>query len=56
MSIQSELFNLEAPTKVREAGKQIDKAIDAGLRPPMELVAYVRQWVVRNMRNNRYGR
>lgn len=56
MSIQAELQALSAPRNVVDAGKQIDQATQAGLRAPMELVAYVRGWVTRNMGNNRYGR
>lgn len=56
MSIQTELKALHAPAKIMQAGKLIDESASAGLRPPMELVAYVRGWVTRNMGNNRYGR
>lgn len=55
MSIEADLKLLGAPSKVLEAGREIDAASDAKINPPMELVAYVRGWVVRNRGNNRYG-
>lgn len=56
MSVAADLQRLNAPRKVVEAGEEIDKASDARINPPMELVAYVRGWVVRNQGNDRYGR
>jgi hypothetical protein len=56
MSIANDLRRLSAPRKVVEAGVALDEAIQARLSPPVALAAYVREWVARNMRNNRYGR
>lgn len=56
MSIQSDLKRLDAPNRVLEAGKELDEQAAAGLPLSMALSAYVRDWVTRNMGNNRYGR
>ena len=56
MSIETELKTLCAPRKVLEAGVAIDHAVQANLSPPSEFVRYVRDWVSRNMGNDRYGR
>jgi hypothetical protein len=56
MSIANDLKRLSAPRKVVEAGVALDEAIQARLSPSVALVAYVREWVTRNMGNNRYGR
>jgi hypothetical protein len=56
MSIANDLRRLSAPRKVVEAGVALDEAIQARLSPPAALAAYVREWVTRNMGNNRYGR
>jgi hypothetical protein len=53
--IADELKALSAPRKVVEAGVLLDEASAARIRPSGELVAYVREWVTRNMGNNRYG-
>lgn len=53
--IADELKALSAPRKVVEAGVLLDEAFAACIRPSSELVAYVREWVTRNMGNNRYG-
>jgi hypothetical protein len=55
MCIEEELVALGAPSKVRQAGCEIDEAHAAKLTPSRELVAYVRDWVTRNRGNNRYG-
>lgn len=54
--IAQELEGMRAPRKVVDAGREIDAATTAGIRPAMELVCYVRAWVTRNRGNNRYGR
>lgn len=56
MSIEQDLIDLDAPTKVREAGRECDAASQAGLRPPRALAEYIQQWVNRNRGNNRYGK
>lgn len=56
MSVSTDLERLEAPRPVLDAGRRIDAAVQAGLSPPTELVAYVRQWVTKTRGNNRYGR
>lgn len=56
MSIYNELQELNAPSKVLQAGQEIDKHVQAGIPPSREFVAYVRDWVTRNQGNNRYGK
>lgn len=56
MSLALELQGLKAPSKVVEAGQEIDKRVQAGLTPSREFVTYVREWVTRNQGNNRYGK
>ena len=56
MSLYSELQGLSAPSKVLQAGQEIDKRVQAGLTPSREFVQYVRDWVTRNQGNNRYGK
>lgn len=56
MSIYNELQGLNAPSKVLQAGQEIDKNVQAGIPPSREFVAYVRDWVTRNQGNNRYGK
>lgn len=56
MMIALELQAMQAPRNVVDAGKEIDKRVQAGLRPPMEYVAYVRNWVNKQRENNRYGK
>ena len=56
MSIYKELQGLNAPSKVLQAGQEIDNNVQAGILPSHEFVAYVRDWVTRNQGNNRYGK
>ena len=56
MSIKTELAELNAPRNVRDAGNEIQKSLDAGLRPPYGLVTYVERWVSRQREQNRWGK
>jgi len=56
MSIKHELEAEGAPPKVVEAGELIDRYTQANLRPPADVLLYVRQWVANNRGNDRYGK
>jgi hypothetical protein len=56
MSVAADLKRLSAPRKVVEAGEEIDKQVQANVPVSVSLTAYVKNWVTRNMGNNRYGR
>jgi hypothetical protein len=55
MSVASDLKRLSAPRKVVEAGEEIDKQVLANVPVSVSLTSYVKDWVTRNMGNNRYG-
>jgi hypothetical protein len=56
MSICDELNDLNAPRKVKEAGEEVQKYLDAKLSPPRNLVLFIQDWVGRNQHQNRYGK
>lgn len=56
MSIREELEVLGAPRSVLDAGDEIQKALDAKLRPSFALVTYVERWVGRQREQNRWGK
>jgi len=56
MSIKAELEALDAPRDVLDAGEKCEHAIEAGIRPPASLVAFIQDWVGRARRQDRYGK
>jgi hypothetical protein len=56
MSIKDELLALDAPRAVRDAGDECQKCIDADIRPPASLVAFIQEWVGKARRQDRYGK
>jgi hypothetical protein len=56
MKIKEQLEANDAPFKVVEAGEIIDRYQQAGLRPPADVVEYVRNWVNSARGNDRYGK
>ena len=54
--IVQELKAMGAPRLIIEGGEEIEAAVSAGLNPPYQVVCYVRHWVERQRRNDRYGR
>lgn len=56
MSVADDLRRLNAPSRVVEAGIEIDKQVQARVPVSVGLSLYIKAWVTRNRGNNRYGR
>lgn len=56
MCVVSDLHELGAPPKLLEAGAEVRKAQEAGIRPPYGVVMYIQRWVSRQQEQNRYGK
>lgn len=52
--LTEELQAMSAPRRIIEAASEVQKYLDAKLRPPASLVGIIEQWVYRPQ--NRYGR
>ena len=52
--LTEELTSMGAPRRILEAAAEVQKYLDAKLRPPAALVGLVEAWVYRPQ--NRYGR
>ena len=56
MSIVQELTDLNAPSKVLEAGKNVEASLGCGLKPSKALVSFIRDWVGKHNSQNRWGK
>lgn len=53
--IGAELEKRGAPRDVQDAGNRIDKFVEAGVKPPVDLVQFVQRWVGSNQAQDKYG-